>query len=254
MKLSAVIITLNEERNLARCLTSLQGLADEIIVVDSFSSDQTEEIALRFGAKFILNKFEGHIQQKNFALLQARGEWILSLDADEALDNCLRESIKGVLNRQDQKSGYTMNRLTNYCGKWIRHCGWYPDTKLRLIRNGTAEWRGVNPHDKLELMDSLISGHLQGDILHYSYYSKEDHYKQIEYFGGIAANEMFARNKKVSLAFSTIKMTAQFFKSYILRLGFLDGVAGWNVSIRSAFATYRKYAMLRALWSKAKSN
>ena len=254
MKLSVVIITLNEERNLARCLTSLEGLADEIIVVDSFSSDRTKDIALSFNAKFILNKFEGHIQQKNFALLQAQGDWILSLDADEALDNCLRESIKMVLDCPDQKFGYTMNRLTNYCGKWIRHCGWYPDTKLRMIRNGKAEWRGVNPHDKLELMESNNSGHLQGDILHYSYYSKEDHYKQIEYFGSIAAKEMFASNKKVSLAFSTIKMIAQFLKSYFLRLGFLDGVAGWNVSVRSAFATHRKYAILRELWRKTKSH
>jgi glycosyltransferase involved in cell wall biosynthesis len=249
MKLSAVIITLNEEKNLGRCLDSLVGLADEIIVVDSFSSDKTSEIALRYGAIFILNKFEGHIQQKNFALQQAQGDWILSLDADEALDKDLIASIKQVISDENENLGYTMNRLTNYCGKWIRHCGWYPDTKLRLVRNGKAEWRGVNPHDKLELTDALPPGHLKGDILHYSYYTMEDHYKQIEYFGSIAAKEMYSRGKKVPRFTSIIKTAAQFFKSFFLKLGILDGIAGWNISIRSAYATHRKYALLRDAWN-----
>jgi len=249
MKLSAVIITLNEEKNLARCLDSLAGLVDEIIIVDSFSSDNTSEIAQRFGAIFIHNKFEGHIQQKNFALQQAHGDWILSLDADEALDEDLSASIRKAVSDENEILGYTMNRLTNYCGKWIRHCGWYPDTKLRLVRNGKAEWRGINPHDKLELTDATAPGHLKGDILHYSYYTTEDHYRQIEYFGRIAAKEMYARGKKVPQIISIIKTAAQFFKSFVLKLGILDGEAGWNISIRSAYATYRKYTLLREAWN-----
>ena len=247
MKLSAVIITLNEEKNLERCLRSLQGVADEIIVVDSFSTDQTEEIALRYSASFIPNKFEGHIQQKNFALRQARYEWILSLDADEALDDVLRASIIKVKNGS-HRNGYEMNRLTNYCGKWIRHCGWYPDKKLRLVRNGMAEWGGTNPHDRLVLSKSETPGHLRGDLLHYSYYTNEDHYKQIEYFGKIAANEMYRKGIKVNKLWVMLKVAAQFVKSYLLRLGFLDGKAGWLISVRSAYATHRKYELLMALW------
>ena len=249
MKLSAVIITLNEEKNLERCLQSLVGLADEVIVVDSYSTDRTGEIADRFHAQFIVHKFEGHIQQKNFALQQAQYEWILSLDADEAIDDVLRDSILGVKHSSD-KDGYTMRRLTNYCGKWIRYCGWYPDVKLRLVRNGKAEWGGTNPHDRLELKQGNITGHLQGDILHYSYYNSEDHYKQIEYFGRIAAQEMFRKRIRVTSLVVAVKVVAHWVKCYLLKLGFLDGKAGWLISIRSAYATRRKYQMLRALWSE----
>lgn len=246
MKLSAVIITLNEEKNLERCLKSLVEVADEIIVVDSFSVDGTEEIARRFHATFIVHKFEGHIEQKNFALHQAQYQWILSLDADESLDDVLKESIIAVKN-SSVCAGYEMNRLTNYCGKWIRHCGWYPDIKLRLVRNGKAEWGGTNPHDKLIMKTNDTIGHLKGDILHFSYYTKEDHYKQIEYFGKIAANEMFRKGKKVTRLGVVIKVAAQFVKSYLFKRGFLDGKAGWLISVRSSFATYRKYDLLREL-------
>lgn len=247
MKLSAVIITLNEEKNLERCLSSLVGVADEVIVIDSFSIDRTEEIAKMFQAKFIGHKFEGHIQQKNFALQQAQYEWILSLDADEALDSTLRDSIIHAKSSGEMK-GYTMNRLTNYCGKWIRHCGWYPDTKLRMVRNGSAEWRGTNPHDRLEMKQREKTGHLSGDILHYSYYTREDHYKQIEYFGRIAAHEMFHKGIRVSSLVVALKVFAQFMKSYLFKLGFLDGSAGWLISVRSAYATRRKYQLLSRMW------
>jgi len=253
MKLSAVIITLNEEKNLDRCLKSLSGIADEIVVVDSFSIDRTADIAHNHGAVFIRNKFEGHIQQKNFALAQAQFDWILSLDADEALDDILRISISEV-KRNGIYPAYTMNRLTNYCGKWIRHCGWYPDTKLRLVRKQMAQWTGVNPHDKLELIKSENVGHLKGDILHYSYYSKQDHYTQIEFFGKIAAREMYQRGIKVSRWLTFIKVLAQFIKSFFIKAGFMDGRAGWHISIRSAFATYRKYELLRKEWNSRDYN
>ncbi|MFM7233633.1 MAG: glycosyltransferase family 2 protein [Flavobacteriales bacterium] len=246
MKLSVVIITLNEERNLPRCLASLQGVADEVVVVDSFSNDGTRAIAEQSGARFIEHAFEGHIQQKNFALSCATHEWILSLDADEALDEVLRASILEV-KRNGQSAGYSMNRLTNYCGHWVRHCGWYPDTKVRLIRKGAGAWCGVNPHDRLDLLDHAQPVHLKGDILHYSYYTLDDHRKQIEYFGDIAARELFAHGKDISTTMIYTKVIAQFIKSYIIKLGVLDGTAGWTISRMSAYATWRKYSKLKKL-------
>mgnify|MGYP001233099620 FL=1 len=151
-KISAAIITYNEEKNIERCITSLVNIADEIVVVDSGSNDKTQEIALTLGAKVVINKFEGHIQQKNFAITQTSNEWVISLDADEALSKKLKTSLLKV--KEDLKgNGYKFNRLSNYCGKWIKHCGWYPDTKLRLFKKGQGSWKGKNPHDKY-ILDS----------------------------------------------------------------------------------------------------
>jgi glycosyltransferase involved in cell wall biosynthesis len=249
MNLSAVIITFNEERNLQRCLDSLKDIADEIVVVDSFSTDNTQQIAELAGARFIQHPFEGHIQQKNIALSYASHEWILSLDADEALDETLRKSILEVKD-SGTAAAYSMNRLTNYCGHWVKYCGWYPDTKIRLVRQGKGNWAGVNPHDKLELQEGEQSVHLQGDILHYSYYTLNDHRKQIEYFGDIAARELFQRKKTTSWFTIFVKVIAQFVKSYFIKLGVLDGSAGWTISRMSAYATWRKYTKLKNLYKQ----
>ena len=248
-KLSAVIITFNEERNIQRCIESLLPVADEIIVVDSFSTDRTEEICKSYDIEFIKHVFEGHIEQKNIALLKANHEWILSLDADEALSETLQKAITKSL-EAPQFDAYAMNRLTNYCGKWVKYCGWYPDTKVRLVKKNKAHWIGTNPHDKLELKDKSKVGNLKGDLLHYSYYSREDHFKQIEYFGSISAKELFLKGKKISVFLLYLKVVNQFYKSYLVKLGFLDGKTGWNISIRSAYATYRKYQILRKMYHK----
>jgi len=249
MNLSVAIITYNEERNIERCLLSVQGLADEIVVVDSFSKDGTEEICKNYGVRFVQHIFEGHIQQKNYAIDQCKGDWILSLDADEALDDKLKATILEIKKKQVY-DGYSMNRLTNYCGNWVHHCGWYPDTKVRLIRKGKALWKGTNPHDRLDMIGGQPVGHLNGDILHYSYYTREDHLKQIEYFGDIAAHELFTQGKTSSWPLIGIKVLAQFIKSYFIKLGFLDGATGLTISRLSAFATYRKYLKLKVLTSQ----
>jgi glycosyltransferase involved in cell wall biosynthesis len=243
MKLSAAIITFNEERNIERCISSLIGVVDEIVVVDSYSTDATESICKKMDVRFIQNKFEGHIQQKNFALSQITGDWALSLDADEALDETLKQSILEI-KAEPAADGYSMNRLTNYCGHWVKHCGWYPDTKLRMVRKGFAQWTGVNPHDRLEMLTNETVLHLQGDILHYSYYTREDHLKQIEYFGDIAAKELFVQGRRITMVEVIFKVIAQFIKSYFLKLGFLDGRTGFTISRLSAYATYRKYLKL----------
>lgn len=250
MKLSVVIITFNEEKNIERCLKSVKDLADEILVVDSFSKDQTQAICERYGVRFEQHAFDGHIQQKNRAWEWAKGEFVLSLDADEALSEDLQNSLKAWKDAKAEFEGYRMNRLTNYCGTWIHHSGWYPDTKLRLFRHGAGAWGGVNPHDRFELHNKEKSGFLEGDLLHYSYYTKDDHFKQIEYFSKIAAQELHARGKKVSKLHMYAKMAWQFLKNLFFKSGWRDGKAGWNIAKRSAFATYRKYTILNELYDK----
>ncbi len=246
MKLTAAIITYNEEGNIKRCIQSLQSVADEIIVVDSFSKDKTKEICLSLGVRFIENPFEGHIQQKNYALKNATHDWVLSLDADEALTPELQQSILRIKDNPTF-DGYRLNRLTNYCGHWVRHCGWYPDTKVRLVHKEKARWTGTNPHDRLDLIQEGETGFLKGDLLHYSYNSIEEHYKQIEYFGDISARELHKQGKKTNYFTISLKVIAQFIKSFFIMKGFLDGKTGFTISRLSAYATYRKYIKLLRL-------
>ncbi len=247
IKLSVVIITFNEEKNIERCLLSVKELADEIVVLDSFSSDATQQICEKHNVKFFQHKFDGHIQQKNRAITYSTNNYVLSLDADEALDSILINSIKEIKNNF-VKEGYYMNRLTNYCDHWVKHCGWYPDKKLRLWDRTKGQWTGINPHDKYEMFNGdKNTGHLKGDILHYSYYSIEDHYKQVEYFTNISSKEYFEKGKKAPFYKLILNPIAKFIDHYLLHLGFLDGKAGYLISRISAYATYLKYKKLRDL-------
>ncbi|MBX2972588.1 MAG: glycosyltransferase family 2 protein [Flavobacteriales bacterium] len=243
---SAVIITYNEERNIARCLASVRQVADDIVVLDSYSTDGTERIAREHGARFFQHAFDGHIEQKNRAITHALHPWVLSLDADEALDDRLVRSIRDAM-RDPRADGYTMNRLTNYCGGWIRHGGWYPDVKLRLWDSRKGKWTGINPHDRYEMAPEARIAHLSGDILHYSYYSLNDHYRQVEYFTTIAAKAYHERGRRASLVKRFISPVAKFMGAYVFRLGFMDGVRGFTIARISAYATWLKYSKLRAL-------
>jgi glycosyltransferase involved in cell wall biosynthesis len=245
--ISAVIITYNEERNIERCLASLQGIVDDIVVVDSFSKDKTEEICTRYNVRFVQHAFEGHIEQKNWAITQAKYPHILSLDADEALDEKLKQSI--LTTKKNWKfNGYTMHRLTNYCGSWVHHCGWYPDTKLRLWDSRLGSWGGDNPHDKFELEKEFNqTQQLEGDILHYSYYTLEDHYKQVTYFTDILAKAQYQKGKKAPLLILYLSPIVKFIKDYFIKKGFLDGKVGFQICRISAFATFTKYRKLRSL-------
>jgi glycosyltransferase involved in cell wall biosynthesis len=248
--LSAVIITFNEEKNIGRCLDSLDGIVDDIVVVDSFSTDKTEEICRSKGVRFIQHAFEGHIEQKNWAITQANYPHILSLDADEALDKTLQESILNIKNNW-LLDGYYMNRLTNYCGKWIRHCGWYPDQKLRLWDSRKGHWTGTNPHDKYELHEGdSCTTHIKGNILHYSFYTVEQHLKQVDYFTTISSKALFEKGKKATVFKLIVNPAVKFIRDYIFKLGFLDGYFGFIICKISARATYLKYAKLKLLWKK----
>lgn len=244
--LSAVIITYNEEKNIGRCLESLKDVADEIVVVDSFSTDKTKEIAGKYDVKFIEHSFEGYIEQKNYAFSLASNAYVLSLDADEALSIELKESI--MEEKKDfSADAYSMNRLTSYCGKWIRHCGWYPDRKTRLVNKNMGHWGGTNPHDKMIMDEGAKIDHLNGDLLHYSYYNRQDHLEQIEHFSEIGARELFGKGKKYLWIKIYVSPFAKFVRDYLIKAGFLDGKAGYDISRLSAWATYRKYKKLKML-------
>ena len=245
-KLSVTIITLNEEKNIGRCIDSLEGVADEIVVVDSFSTDQTEQICREKNVKFIQHPFEGHIQQKNFALQQASYDYVLSLDADETLSDSLKKSILAVKVNLE-KDAYNFNRFTNYCGQWIKHCGWYPDRKLRLWNRHKGKWGGTNPHDKVIMNKPYSSQHLKGDLLHYSIYDVNQHIRQIHFFSDITAKDAYRKGKKGSLVSTVFSPPLRFIRLYFLKLGFLDGYYGFVICVISAYAKFLHCIKLREI-------
>ncbi len=245
LRLSVVVITLNEERNLDRCLQSVKPIADEIVVVDSASTDATVAIATRHGAKVVIQPFLGYVDQKNFATQQASNDWILSIDADEALSDELLQSIQ-QLKQSSEKDAWFCTRLTNYCGSWIRHCGWYPDKKIRLYNRTKGAWKGEQIHEYWEAHDNAASvGILKGDLLHYSYYSISDHLKQIEKFSEILSRRAVSQGKTSTILDVWFRPKWKFFTDYIIKLGILDGYAGYLVCKLSAFATFVKYSKIR---------
>lgn len=246
VKISVVIITFNEERNIGRCIDSVAGIADEVVVIDSFSTDNTKEIVLSKGARFIEHAFEGHIEQKNWAIDQATYPYILSLDADEALSNELNNAILEVKENWIH-DGYFFNRLTNYCGKWIRHCGWYPDRKLRLWDSRKGAWGGVNPHDRFIMDADSSTAYLKGDLFHYSFYTISQHEAQVNKFTDISSYAAFQKGKKSNLLKVLLNPKWKFFRDFIIKRGFMDGYYGYVVCKISAHAKFLKYVKIRSL-------
>ena len=243
IQLSAVIITFNEEDKIGRCLDSLKKVADEIIVVDSNSTDRTVEICQSYNATVINQSFLGYIEQKNFALDKANFDIVISLDADEVLSPRLIESIL-VIKQNFTSDAFEFNRLTNYCGKWIKHGGWYPDTKIRIWNKNKGKWGGTNPHDKVILAENTKVEKLQGDLLHYSIDSISQHIDQIQKFTTIAAGALHKRGRKTSIAIIIFNSWFKFIRDYIIRLGFLDGFYGFVIAFNSGYAKYLKYLKL----------
>ncbi len=244
-KISAVVISYNEERNMARCIESLIDVVDEIIVVDSFSTDQTKEICEKYNVRFYQHDWLGYSKTKNYANSLAKYDWILSLDSDEALSDELAQSL--IHEKQNLNgNSYIFNRKANYCGQWINHCGWYPDKKIRLWKKDIAAWEG-NIHEELIFKTKEETNSLNGDILHYSYYSISEHISQTNKFTDIAAEQMLSQNKKVSLLKLFFSPIAKFTSSYFFRLGFLDGFYGFVICVLSANASFLKYSKLRQL-------
>jgi glycosyltransferase involved in cell wall biosynthesis len=250
-KLSVVVISYNEEKNIGRCIDSVKEIADEIILLDSYSTDRTVAIAESKGAVVIQEHFKGYIQQKNRAVELASHNFVLSLDADEALDPVLTDAISRA-KQQFLNPAYRMNRLSNYCGKFIRHGSWYPDAKVRLFDKRSARWGGTNPHDKIVLDDGIHIEHLKGNILHYSYNSISDHVAQNNKFSSLAAESLFAKGKRTNLFKVFINPLWAFIQSYVIRVGFLDGLFGLVIAIQIAHLTFLKHIKLYLLWQSAK--
>lgn len=245
IQVSAVIITYNEELNIARCIESLQRVADEVIVVDSYSTDNTAVIAAGLNAKVISYKFDGYGEQKDFAQNQATFNWILSIDADEVISPELENNILKV--KQEPKyDAYKVNILTNYCGKWIKHCGWYPQPKIRLWNRTKGIMSADKVHEEWHLFDKHATiGHLTGDLLHYSYATISDHIRKIEHYSEIKAQIDVEKGKKVPLLKLWFAPKWEFFLDFVLRKGFMDGYYGYLICRNSAFYTYVKYAKIR---------
>jgi glycosyltransferase involved in cell wall biosynthesis len=248
IKISGVIITFNEERNIEKCLKSLVNVADEIIIVDSFSTDNTKTICKKYNVTFIEQEFLGYIEQKNFALQHATFDHVVSLDGDEALSDTLQQSII-ELKSNWKHDGYYCNRFNNFCGQWIKHSDWYPNKKLRVFNKTKVSWKGINPHDEIVLHDTKSkTGHLKGDILHWTYQTYSEFNLKTEHFSSISAKAYFDLGKKASFWKIIFNPTWAFFKAYFLRLGFLDGVNGFIICVQTANITFLKYTKLRELW------
>ncbi len=242
IRISAVIVTFNEEKNIRECLESIKWV-DEIIVVDSFSRDRTAEICRQYTEKVIQKKWPGHVKQKQFALELARGDWILSLDADERLSKEAAKEIKTrVLNGSPSCDGFIFPRQSHYLGRWISHGGWYPDSKLRLVRRGKAVWSGNDPHDKLILNGT--AGHIGGKILHYVYSDISQQLKTVDSFSGISAEQWKKEGKKCNLFLLLFRPPVRFLEMYLWKRGFMDGMPGFIIAVVSAYYVFLKYAKL----------
>jgi len=239
--LSVCIITFNEEANIRRCLESVSW-ADDIVVVDSFSSDRTPEIAGEFTDKVFKAPWKGYVVQKNLAISYASSDWILAIDADEVVSGELRRSIERVLKGDDRYNGYYIPRRVFYLGRWINHCGWYPDYKLRLFRRGHGRWVGGDLHERISLDGP--AGYLEGDLYHFPYADISAHLRTINEYSTIMANEFRRRGRHPRWADLFFRPLFRFLKMYFLKLGFMDGMAGLLVSSLGAIYVFCKYAKL----------
>ncbi|MBX2962022.1 MAG: glycosyltransferase family 2 protein [Cyclobacteriaceae bacterium] len=241
-KVSVVIITLNEEQNIARCLDSLMPVADDIVVVDSYSSDLTEYICRERGVRFLQRKFTTYFDQKNFGVAQAYYDYILSLDADEYLSPELTRSILAIKDHSTTEA-YRMNRLSSYAGKWIRYGSWNPDRHIRLWNRNTGRWNESNPHEKVEVNNDIRIVQLGGHLMHNSYRNASDALRKIELYSNLYAKSN-AGKKIVSLFDIFYHSSWAFFKSYFLKLGLLDGYHGLVVARLISGHTFFKYTKL----------
>jgi len=244
-KLSVIIITKDEADNIRACIESVIW-ADEIIVVDSGSSDATVEICREMGAQVHIHDWPGYGMQKNRALSYAINNWVFSIDADERVTPELQSQLIKAMNSEIQ-DGYYMPRLSQFCGKFIRHSGWYPDYVLRLFKRNRGRFSDDVVHERVILEG--IAGKLSSPLLHYSYLNKEEVQRKTEQYAQAGAMQMFKNGKSSLPADAPLRAGWAFLRTFFLRLGFLDGFAGLNIALMNARTTYLKYMQLKALRS-----
>lgn len=243
-KLSVVVITKNEEKNIRRCLESV-AWADEIVIVDNESTDRTREIAAAFDARIFTVGWNGYGNAKRTGVDKAEGEWILSIDADEVVSEALAAEIKQAISVDDGHSGYLMPRKANFLGRWINHCGWYPDLILRLFLKSRGNFNTAMIHEKVELDGR--TGRLKNDLLHYSYPDWESYFIKFNRYTTLGAETAFERGRRAGWFDILIKPPVSFFKHYVVKRGFLDGWEGFLISFLSSTAVLVKYAKLRTM-------
>ncbi|MGC8794926.1 MAG: glycosyltransferase family 2 protein [Bryobacteraceae bacterium] len=242
MKISATIITENEERNLPRAIESLR-CCDEIVVVDCGSTDRTVELARKLGARVLESQWRGYAAQKNYAAEQARHDWILSLDADEALSEALEGEIWQLKKNGPDCDAYTVPRMAQYLGRWILHSGWYPDRKIRLYDRRKGRWVGDYVHERVVTEGRV--GHLKSNLLHFTCNSLSEHLKRLDRYTTLAAQELVARGQKIGWRHLLLAPLITFWRTYVFQLGFLDGFEGLTIARMAAIYTYLKYAKAR---------
>lgn len=252
MKISAVIIAKNEENKIAEALRSVSW-ADEVLVVDSESTDKTREIAEGFGATVIVREWPGFSAQKQFAAESAAHDWIFSLDADERVSEALIEEIAAIRSLPEAAlaDGYRIPRLSWYMGRPVRHGGWYPDWQLRLFDRRKGKWKDVLIHESVEMAPGAKTEKLKSDILHFSVDDADHHERMIvERYAPLGARQMFARGRRTSWIKTAAAGPISFFQTYILKGGFLDGAAGYMIARFAARHAFLKHTILRDLQRK----
>ncbi len=242
IKISATIITFNEERNIARVIESLR-CCDEILVLDSGSHDRTVEIATKHGARVVEASWHGYAAQKNIAAQLAAHDWILCLDADESLSEALEAEIWQIKKNGPRYDGYTVPRLAQYLGRWILHSGWHPDRKVRLFDRRKAKWIGEFVHESVKVEGTV--GHLKSSLLHFTCNSLSEHLRSMDTYTTLAAQEIASREKRIEMSRLLLDPPWTFFRSYVVKLGFLDGVEGLAIAYMAALYNFVKYAKAR---------
>ncbi len=250
MKISAAIITFNEERNVARVIESLR-CCDEILVLDSGSNDRTVEIATKLGARVVEASWHGYAAQKNIAAELAAHDWVLALDADESLSEALEAEIWQIKKSGPTFDGYTVPRLAQYLGRWILHSGWYPDRKVRLFDRRKAKWVGEFIHESVTV-DGAV-GHLKSNLLHFTCNSLSEHVRSMDRYTTLAAQEMVSREKNLGFSRLLFDPPWTFLRTYVLKLGFLDGAEGLAIAYMAAFYNFLKYSKARHMSPGRKS-
>jgi glycosyltransferase involved in cell wall biosynthesis len=245
MAITICIICFNEEENIRRCLESSKW-ADEIIVLDSMSQDRTVEIAREYTDKVYQRKWSGFVDGKNFALSKATSEWVLSLDADEEITDELRGEIREEIGKKHAKEGYTVPRLSFYQGRWIEHSGFYPDRQLRLFKRSKGSWVGKRVHERIQVNGEV--GRLTSNLLHYPYKGTiSGQVQTIDAFSTLLAQNLHEQGKRYSPLLLLLRPPLKFIEVYLLRLGFLDGIAGFIIAMSSAYAVFVRYVKLREI-------
>jgi glycosyltransferase involved in cell wall biosynthesis len=240
---SIAILTLNEELNIERCLSSLQTLTDDLIVIDSGSTDNTLEISTKYGAQVIVHGFADFASQRNYAAQVAKYEWILFIDADEQPDSLLLKEL-ALFRYEDEQTVYLLDRKTNYCGRWISHSGLRHDFIARLYNRNHYQWNG-KVHESLSPIP-LFAKKMHGRLLHFTYRNIDDHFQAMLNYTGIQAKELANAGKKIGFGHLWVKPMVRFVKHYFLQLGILDGFEGYLIAKMAAFAAFSKYS--RAKW------